>query len=68
METPEGKVSLLDAIPVRCGHIQTEWEGDYAVISFPGSSMNGCAGFYCRRVCLLIFMSALKNTAVPCGV
>ena len=60
METPEGKVSLLDAIPVRCDHILTEWEGDYAV-------MSGCAGFYCRRVCLLIFMSALKNTAVLCG-
>lgn len=27
METPEGKVSLLDAIPVRCDHILTEWEG-----------------------------------------
>ena len=26
METPEGKVSLLDAIPVRCDHILTEWE------------------------------------------
>ena len=35
METPEGKVSLLDAIPVRCDHILTEWEGDYAVISYP---------------------------------
>lgn len=23
METPEGKVSLLDAIPVRCDHILT---------------------------------------------
>ena len=33
METPEGKVSLLDTIPVRCDHILTEWEGDYAVIS-----------------------------------
>lgn len=35
METPEGKVSLLDAVPVRCDHILTEWEGDYAVISYP---------------------------------
>lgn len=26
METPEGKVSLLDTIPVRCDHILTEWE------------------------------------------
>lgn len=25
MEIPEGKVSLLDAVPVRCGHITTEW-------------------------------------------
>lgn len=24
METPEGKVSLLDAIPVRCDHILTD--------------------------------------------
>ena len=24
METPEGKVSLLDAVPVRCDHILTE--------------------------------------------
>ena len=24
MEIPEGKVSLLDAVPVRCGHITTE--------------------------------------------
>mgnify|MGYP003254414937 FL=1 len=31
----EGKVSLLDAIPVRCDHIMTEWEGDCAVISYP---------------------------------
>lgn len=28
MEIPEGKVSLLDAVPVRCGHITTEWEGE----------------------------------------
>ena len=68
METPEGKVSLLDAVPVRCDHILTEWEGDYAVISIPGSSMSGCAGFCYRKACLLIFMSALKNTAVQCGV
>lgn len=27
METHEGKVSLQDAIPVRCDHIMTEWEG-----------------------------------------
>lgn len=35
METPNEKVSLLDAIPVRCSHITTEWEGDCAVIAFP---------------------------------
>lgn len=35
METPNGKVSLLDTIPVRCDHITTEWEGDCAVIAFP---------------------------------
>ena len=29
MEIPEGKVSLLDAVPVRCGHITTEWEGEW---------------------------------------
>lgn len=35
METPEGKVSLLDAVPVRCGHIGTEWEGECVVLSYP---------------------------------
>ena len=35
METPEGKASLLDAVPVRCNHILTEWEGNYAIISYP---------------------------------
>ena len=34
MEIPEGKVSLLDAVPVRCGHITTEWEGECAVRRF----------------------------------
>lgn len=67
METPEGKVSLLDAIPVRCDHILTEWEGDYAVISYPRFKYEWMRRLYCRRVCLLIFMSALKNTAVLCG-
>ena len=33
MEIPEGKVSLLDAVPVRCGHITTEWEGECAVLA-----------------------------------
>ena len=37
METPEGKVSLLDAVPVRCGHI-TE-SALYSPI--PVSNMNG---------------------------
>lgn len=35
METPEGKISLLDAVPVRCGHITTEWEGECAVLAYP---------------------------------
>ncbi|MEL5893195.1 PqqD family protein [Bacteroides sp. GD17] len=35
METPEGKISLLDAVPVRCGHITTEWEGECAVLTYP---------------------------------
>lgn len=35
MDIPKGKVNLLDAIPVRCGHITTEWEGECAVITFP---------------------------------
>lgn len=35
MGTSREKVSLLDAIPVRCDHITTEWEGDCAVIAFP---------------------------------
>lgn len=35
METPEGKVSLLDAVPVRCGHITTEWAGEYIVLAYP---------------------------------
>ena len=35
MEIPEGKVSLLDAVPGRCGHITTEWEGECAVLAYP---------------------------------
>lgn len=35
MGTPEGKVNLLDAIPVCCDHIITEWEGDNAVVAYP---------------------------------
>ena len=35
METFEGKVSLLDAVPVRCGHIMTEWEGECVVLAYP---------------------------------
>ena len=35
METPEGKVNLLDAVPVQCGHITTEWEGESVVLAFP---------------------------------
>ena len=35
METPEGKISLLDAIPVRCEHITTEWESECIVLAYP---------------------------------
>ena len=35
METPEGKVSLLDAVPVRCGHITAEWKGECIVLAYP---------------------------------
>ncbi len=35
METNEGKVSLLDAVPVRCGHITTEREGESIVLTYP---------------------------------
>ena len=35
METPKGKISLLDAVPVRCGHITTEWDGECAVLTIP---------------------------------
>ena len=52
MEIPEGKVSLLDAVPGRCGHITTEWEGECAVLAYT----NGCVVFYCRRGCLLTSM------------
>ena len=31
MEIPEGKVSLLDAVPVRCGHITTEWDASFFI-------------------------------------
>lgn len=35
MEAIEGKVSLLDAVPVRCGHITSEWEGESIVLTYP---------------------------------
>lgn len=35
MEIPQGKISLLDAIPVQCEHITTEWEEDCVVLAFP---------------------------------
>lgn len=31
----QGKVSLLDAVPVRCGHITTEYTEDGAILTFP---------------------------------
>lgn len=56
MEIPEGKVSLLDAVPVRCGHITTEWEGSAPYSPTHGLNTNGCVVFYCRRGCLLTSM------------
>ena len=35
MGRSEGKVNLLEAIPVRGSHVITEWEGDCVVISYP---------------------------------
>ena len=35
MSDTKGKVNLLDTVPVQCGHITTEWEGEYAILSFP---------------------------------
>lgn len=35
MSDTQGKISLLDAVPVRCGHITTEWEGEHAVLTYP---------------------------------
>lgn len=35
MEAIERKVSLLDAVPVRCGHITSEWEGESIVLTYP---------------------------------
>ena len=35
MPDTKGKVNLLDTVPVQCGHITTEWEGEYAILSFP---------------------------------
>lgn len=35
MTAHKGKISILDAIPVRCNHISTEWEGDCAVVAYP---------------------------------
>lgn len=35
MEAAEEKVSLLNVVPVRCGHITTRWEGECAVLTYP---------------------------------
>ena len=56
MEIPEGKVSLLDAVPVRCGHITTEWEGECAVLAYPRFKSNGCVVFYAEGDGLLTSM------------
>lgn len=45
MEIPEGKVSLLDAVPVRCGHITTEWKVSAPYSPTHGLNTNGCVVF-----------------------
>ncbi len=35
MSAIKSKVNLLDAVPVRCGHITTAWEGECVTLSFP---------------------------------
>ena len=35
MSDTKEKVNLLDVVPVHCGHITTEWEGEFEVLSFP---------------------------------
>ena len=30
-----GKVNLFDAVPVRVGHVKTEWEDECVVLAFP---------------------------------
>ena len=34
MSDTKEKVNLLDVVPVQCGHITTEWEGECAVLCF----------------------------------
>ena len=29
------RINLLDTVPVRSGHLTTEWEGDCAVLAYP---------------------------------
>lgn len=35
MSDTKGKINLLEVVPVQCGHITTEWEGECAVLAFP---------------------------------
>ena len=35
MTEAEGKISILDAVPVRSPHVTTEWREEGAVLSFP---------------------------------
>lgn len=35
MPDTKEKVNLLDVVPVQCGHITTEWEGEKAILAFP---------------------------------
>ena len=39
MSDTKEKVNLLDVVPVQCGHITTEWEGECAVLSFPRTAV-----------------------------
>ena len=35
MADTKEKVNLLDIVPIQCGHITTEWEGEKAILAFP---------------------------------
>ena len=68
MEIPEGKVSLLDAVPVRCGHITTEWEGECAVLATHGLNTNGCVVFLLPKGMSPDIHVRWKNTVQLSGI